>query len=187
MKSVAFACLILLAGSITANWADHPPYCYFPEKYPVTMKPVDKQVNVGLYMGQWYAVFHFPDSFEKDCICSNALYAINSGGWVDVTNTCQNTKGQIETVIGTAVSVNADNTELEVSFPQAPIKGNYWFLDFDDQNYQWAIIGEPCRKDGWFLSRTKSVPRNLISYALSVYSAQGYENTDKVNYRNPNC
>lgn len=31
--------------------------------------------------------------------------------------------------------------------------GNYFILDLDE-DYQWVVVGEPCRDNYWLLSRT---------------------------------
>lgn len=39
--------------------------------------------------------------------------------------------------------------------------GAYFVLDFDD-NYEWALVGEPCRDYMWIFSREKTLDEDLL-------------------------
>jgi len=65
------------------------------------------------------------------------------------------------------------NAKLKVWFFW-PFKGNYWIIDLDD-NYQWAVVGEPKRKYVWILSRTHTLEENLYQGIISRLPAKGYD------------
>ena len=51
-----------------------------------------------------------------------------------------------------AHSKNEYNTFLKASFILPFIGGNYFIIEIDP-DYKWVVVGEPCRKNYWILSR----------------------------------
>ena len=45
-----------------------------------------KQVDLERYMGTWYEIARFPNSFEKDLVGVTATYSLKENGKVDVLN-----------------------------------------------------------------------------------------------------
>ena len=43
-----------------------------------------------------------------------------------------------------------------------------------DENYRWAVVGEPNRKYGWILSRTPEIAAVDWNGALAVLQDNGY-------------
>ncbi|KAG5569419.1 hypothetical protein H5410_059185 [Solanum commersonii] len=120
---------------------------------------VVKNLDLKRYMGRWYEIASFPSRFQpKDGVDTRATYTLNSDGTVHVLNeTWSNGKrGFIE---GTAYKAdpNSDEAKLKVRFyvppflPIIPVTGDYWVL-YIDEDYQYALIGQPSRRYLWLLS-----------------------------------
>ena len=128
--------------------------------------PLDTVGSVDLdrYLGKWYEIARFEQKFQKDCEAVTANYSLKKNGDVKVVNTCR--KGSIDGKLETAkarawVKDKETNAKLKVQFFLRGLKlpifaGNYWILELDE-DYQYAIIGEPSRKYLWILSRTSKM------------------------------
>lgn len=132
--------------------------------------PLDTVSSVDLerYLGKWYEIARFEQSFQKGCTAVEANYELRKDGDIKVTNKCRlNTPdGELKESVGRAWIKDKDtNAKLKVQFFLRGLKlplfaGNYWILELDE-DYQYAIIGEPKRKYLWFLSRTKKIDDKL--------------------------
>ncbi|RYU78172.1 lipocalin family protein [Hymenobacter persicinus] len=126
-----------------------------------TELPTVPHVDVHRYMGLWYEVARLPTRYEKDCQHVTAEYRLMPDGKVSVLNTCHKheLEGPVEKVKGTARVVDkTTNAKLKVSFFW-PFEGDYWILDLDHHDYQYALVGEPGRKNLWILSRKPHLER----------------------------
>ena len=50
---------------------------------------------------------------------------------------------------------------MKASFILPFIGGNYFIIEIDPE-YKWVIVGEPCRKNYWILSRERTLDRSFI-------------------------
>ncbi len=185
MRSITVFIVCVLAISVSAEaWADVPPYCYYPDKYPVSMTVSPAQVDVSKYMGQWFEVARFPAPNQKDCDCAEANYTFDPQGFVKVLNKCAKQDGTSSVAEGKAIPKNSANTKLEVFFG-GPVAGNYWVLDIEP-NYQWVVIGEPCKNMGWILSRTRQLAPEVLAARVQTLAQKGYD-VSKLIYRGSTC
>lgn len=44
--------------------------------------------------------------------------------------------------------------------------GAYFVLDFDNENFEWALIGEPCRDYFWIISKNEFLDINIVNDLL---------------------
>lgn len=135
--------------------------------------------NLQRYMGKWYEIGTsvFVRLFiERGCKCTTANYTLLSNNSVEVFNSCvnQNTNQQI-IATGNAIQPNpAVPGELQVSFPQMQAtRPNYYVMQIDN-NYEYALIGEPTRLFLWILSRKKTVPDSIYKKYLDYAQSQGF-------------
>ena len=143
-----------------------------PLKGPVV--PAKVHVDLQRYMGTWYGIASIPLPFGGDCVCGLSKYTLEKGNKVRVYNECQNKAGKKRSVIGFAVSRNADNTELSVFIygNQAP----YWILDIgDSQNYGYVLVGEPSRKSLFILARTRTITDAVYKKLTDKAVELGYD------------
>ncbi|MDD5646552.1 MAG: lipocalin family protein [Candidatus Bipolaricaulis sp.] len=140
--------------------------------------PVAK-VDVDRYMGLWYTVASIPTSFERDCAQgTTAHYQRLANGRVLVTNTCYREDGTPIRVVGEAWIPDGDQSgKLKVSFVKALglwlFGGDYWILDLAP-DYTYAVVGHPQRRYGWILSRTPTLPDDVLAGIYDRLEGVGY-------------
>ncbi|MBF8747013.1 lipocalin [Pseudomonas putida] len=151
--------------------------------------PTTQQVDLQRYQGTWYELARLPMFFQRNCVKSQAHYALREDGRIDVTNVCQEKDGQTNAAHGTAEPQQAGKTDkLWVRFDNwfsrlAPnlTKGQYWVL-YHDADYRVALVGHPNREYLWLLSRTETVSDQTRERLLSIAREQGYD-TSKLIWR----
>lgn len=139
-------------------------------------------LDVQKYLGRWYEISKFPNSFQKKCVAkTSAEYELNTDGSLRVLNQCQLADGEMNQAIGQAKQIgDSHSAKLEVRF--APIWlsflpfvwGDYWVIDLDE-NYQLAAVSEPSKKYLWVLSRTPVVDEAKYSALLKRLTAMGLD------------
>jgi apolipoprotein D and lipocalin family protein len=134
---------------------------------PQPAKPVDLQK----YLGRWYEIARYEQRFQKGCDGVTADYSLRADGSIDVVNRCRKPDGKPSEARGRAKVVDGrTNAKLKVSF-FGPFYGNYWVLDHDE-DYSWAIVGEPSGRYLWLLNRDPAPAdaevRKLIGRARSL-------------------
>merc|ERR1712168_292137 len=88
------------------------------------------------YMGKWYELEKYPNSFQKDD-CGSAMYTLQDDGIVAVNNTERKPDGAVGTAIGQARSDPKSTipAHLQVRFSKWQPWGKYWVLDTDYTSY----------------------------------------------------
>lgn len=150
------------------------------ENYP----PLDvvEHVDLDRYLGEWHEIARLPAPFEKNCYAAKAEYSKNDDGTIKVVNSCHKNSIDGPVKVSTAKAFVVDketNAKLKVQFFW-PFKGDYWILDLDE-NYQYALVGEPSRKYMWILSRTSQIALEVMQDLLEKAKAKGFD-TDKLIY-----
>ncbi len=140
--------------------------------------PLDTVSNVDLqrYAGKWYEIASYPAPFQAGCTGTTAEYTPRDDGKIGVLNTCNQDRldGPVNSIQGTArVADPATNAKLKVSFFW-PFEGDYWIIELDEE-YQWAVVGEPSRQFLWILSRTPTMDEALYESILSRLPDKGYD------------
>ncbi len=137
-------------------------------------------VQINRYLGTWYEIAHFPQSFQKDCTRTTANYSLRSDGEIDVLNQCRkgSKNGKESVAKGRARVVDkTTNAKLEVSFFR-PFWGDYWILELGNE-YEYAVVGHPSRDYLWILSRTPTMDEETFQRIIAGLQKQGYE-TDRL-------
>jgi apolipoprotein D and lipocalin family protein len=132
-------------------------------------------VDLNRYIGTWYEIARYPNRFQRDCADSvTATYSFRDDGKIKVVNQCRKADGKIKSATGKAkIQDKKTNAKLKVSFFWI-FYGNYWIIDLDE-NYQYAVIGEPNRDYLWILSRTKTMDDATYQKILERIKEQGYD------------
>jgi apolipoprotein D and lipocalin family protein len=133
-------------------------------------------VDLGRYLGTWYEIASFPQSFQRGCTGTTATYTLRADGQLDVVNRCRlgSLDGKEKVAVGRARLVDpATNAKLEVSFFR-PFWGPYWIIDLS-QDYSYAVVGHPGRDYLWILSRTPTMSEATYQTIVTRLQAQGYE------------
>ena len=143
---------------------------------PKEQPKVVQYVDLSRYTGTWYEIAKLPAWFEKDCVGVTATYSVRDDGYINVVNRChkKTLAGSIKEAKGKAWVVDTKtNAKLKVRFFW-PFAGDYWIIDLDNKDYQYAVIGDPGRKYFWILSRTPQISGSLLKELLDRAKKQGY-------------
>jgi apolipoprotein D and lipocalin family protein len=146
-------------------------------KHPVGNAAVPqpaKPVELARYLGRWYEIARYEQGFQKDCDGVTADYSLREEGGIKVVNTCRKPDGRISDATGKAKVVDtATGAKLKVSF-FGPFYGDYWVLD-RDEDYAWAIVGEPSGRYLWLLARDANPPAAAKEAMIARARALGYD------------
>jgi apolipoprotein D and lipocalin family protein len=147
---------LLLAGKATARRIGNPVV-------PEPLRPVD----LPRYLGRWYEFARYDNRFEWHCETVTADYSQRPNGLIRIVNTARrgSPEGRVRVTKGRAKIVpGSGNAKFRVSFFGSLYWGHYWVLDHDD-DYRWAVVGEPSGKYLWLLTR-QAVPEPAVQDLL---------------------
>jgi len=173
MKTILITLLALSAAFAQAADTTPPPV--------PALKPI-VSLDVPRYMGTWYEIAKYPNSFQKKCVAeTRAEYSARSDGMVQVVNRCRQADGEMSVAVGAARQVgDANSPKLEVRFAPAWLSfmplvwGDYWVIDLDPA-YQLVAVSEPEREYLWVLSRTAKVAPAAYDALLARLVSQGFD------------
>lgn len=165
-----FAALALAATSLFGCAASTTERLNLPPLQTVA------RVELGRYLGTWYEIASFPQSFQEGCTATTATYKLREDGEIDVLNRCNkgSVTGPEDRAEGRARVVDpTTNAKLEVSFFR-PFWGSYWIIDLAP-DYSYAVVGHPDRDYLWILSRTPVMADETYADILGRLTRVGYE------------
>jgi apolipoprotein D and lipocalin family protein len=144
----------------------------------VTVPAVDLQ----RYVGQWYEIARFPNSFQKKCVANvTAEYRARDDGDIDVINRCKIEGNVLDQAEGLAkVMPGSNNAKLQVRFAPSWLSwlplvwGDYWIIDLD-ADYSVVTVGTPSRDYLWVLSRTPTLSVAQYEAAVNNATKQGFD------------
>lgn len=145
-------------------------------KQGVAPLQVVPSVDLKRYIGTWYEIARFPNSFQEGCVGTSAIYTLREDGKINVLNQCRRgtLNGEISSAKGTAWVVDEKtNAKLKVSFFW-PFSGHYWIIDLGE-NYEYAVVGHPDRKYLWILSRSLEMDEELYNRIIERLKLQLYD------------
>ncbi|XP_065079392.1 apolipoprotein D-like [Ochlerotatus camptorhynchus] len=168
MKSalVATAVAFVLCLSVETSFAQIINIGQCPEDVEVV-----QNFDVEAYLGQWYEISRYEQTFQRNGECTQAHYSVNDDGSVRVQNRQLVPPSSLfEQEIGRAVISFPDEdplqAKLNVSFGgMPPISSNYWVLDTDYTGFAFVFSCFPVSdnikgENYWLLSRTTELPAN---------------------------
>jgi apolipoprotein D and lipocalin family protein len=135
-------------------------------------------VDLSRYVGVWYEIQSFPQSFQKDCFATTATYTARPDGEIDVLNRCRkgSVSGPEDSALGRArVVQHSGNAQLEVSFFR-PFWGDYWIIELGE-HYEYAVVGHPSRDYLWILSRTPTLDDSTLAGIIDRLREHKYDVT----------
>ncbi|HVI56998.1 MAG TPA: lipocalin family protein [Luteibacter sp.] len=149
----------------------------------VPLAPVP-DLDLARYAGTWHEIARLPMWFQRKCERDvTAHYEPRPDGTVAVHNACVTAEGR--TIASDGVARRPDafaRGKLEVRFAPAWLSwlplvwADYWVLALDD-DYRWALVGQPGRKYLWILSREPSMDRATFEALKRQATAMGYDLT----------
>ena len=136
------------------------------------MKTLETVRNVDLerYTGKWYEIARLPNSFEKGLVCVTAEYSLRDDGKIDVLNSGRKESDTSikKTAKGKAkVPDPAEPGRLKVTFFW-PFYGDYYIFHLDQNDYRYALVGDPSRKYMWVLARSPFMDDKLYGELLEL-------------------
>lgn len=142
----------------------------------VVPKPVE-QVDLERYMGLWYEIARYPNSFQDQLVGVTAEYILNDDGETfQVIN-----RGRMQNLDGPerrseAVGGIIDSETFARLYVQFiwPFRADYWIIDLAD-DYSYAVVGQPSKQYLWLLSRTPTLERDVLQGILDRLPANGYD------------
>lgn len=140
------------------------------KQYP-PLETVEK-VDLQKYLGTWYEIARYEHYFEKGCRDVSATYSLKDDGDLKVINRCTKETDQKKEVVGVAYAVDESKSKLKVSFFR-PFYGDYWIIMLDDE-YRYAVVGDPSREYLWILSRTPKLEVKIKDEILNRLPGMGY-------------
>lgn len=144
--------------------------------WPFAPLDVVQTVDVERYMGLWYEIARYPNFFQgPQCAATTAEYTLLENGTVRVVNRCrEGLDGPEQSIEGVARVVDpVTNAKLKVGF-FGPFEGDYWIIDLDE-DYEWAVVGEPTRTFLWILSRTPTMDQATYDGIVSRLADRQYD------------
>lgn len=133
-----------------------------------------KSVDLQRYLGRWYEIARYEQSFQKGCEGVTADYALRPDGSIEVINRCRKPGGKKSEARGRAKVVDDQtNAKLKVSF-FGPFYGDYWVLDHAD-DYSWSIVGEPSGRYLWILNRQAAPEEAEVQRLINRAKSLGYD------------
>ncbi|XP_071724644.1 temperature-induced lipocalin-1-like [Rutidosis leptorrhynchoides] len=144
---------------------------------------VVKGVDLARYMGRWYEIASFPSKTQpKNATNTRATYTLKEDGTVNVVNETWTSDGKRVSIEGSAYKAdpNHDEAKLKVKFylppflPIIPVTGDYWVLYLDD-DYQYALIGQPSRNNLWILCRQNNLDEEIYNQLVEKAKGEGYD------------
>ncbi len=136
-----------------------------------------KELDLNRYMGKWYEIARFPHFFEKGLVGVTATYRLLEDGKIEVINAGFKTTldGERSTAVGKAkLPEKLEPGKLKVSFFWI-FYSDYFVLELDSKNYQYAMIGSSSDKYFWILGRTPQMDPSTYSMLLDKARKRGYK------------
>lgn len=144
-----------------------------------------RQVSLQAYLGRWYEIARYEQSFQKGCEGVTADYSLKPSGKLAIVNTCRDPDGRIRQAKALAYVVpDTGNTKLKVSFFGPFYIGNYWILDHAE-DYAWAIVGDPSGRYLWILARKPVLPSSEVDALIARVQALGYDTSTLLRTKQP--
>ena len=139
------------------------------------------ELDLARYAGTWHEIARLPMYFERKCVRDvTATYTPREDGTLAVRNACVKADGETMASDGIARLAGGGPAKLEVRF--APdwlsalpfVWADYWVIAVDD-DYQWALVGEPGRDYLWILSRQPTLDKQTFEDLKGRARVHGYE------------
>ena len=137
---------------------------------------VVSNLDLHKFQGIWYEIAHNPWFPENNCFAMIAHYKLIEDNKIEVTNICRKHgfDGEISKIIGEAWLVDPTITsKWEVQFIW-PFSLDYWVIDVEE-NFNYAVIGEPDMENFWILSREPIMEKGLLTKIIARSKMKGYD------------
>lgn len=136
-------------------------------------------LDIPRYMGRWYEIARYDHRFERGMSGVTATYGLSPDGSIRVLNAGykRDTYGRsrFRRVVGRAKIPDTTRPgRLKVSF-FLWFYSDYYILELDREEYNYALIGSSSDKYLWILSRTPQLPEDVKRLLLAAALRRGYD------------
>ena len=162
------AALLALCAPGTSAVAD--------ERDPGPLKTVDR-VDLRHYMGKWYEVARYPNSWQEGTVAVVAEYRLREDGRIDVIKHRSKGFGETESKRSSEAIAWVENEQTNAVWSVRffwPFTAPYWIIDLGEE-YEYAVVGQPSRKNLWILSRTPQLDEDTWRGIRVRLRGQGYD------------
>lgn len=176
MRALIVYTVLLLSGLlISACAAPSPPVVAASVMADDELRTVD-DFDLERYLGTWYEIARYPNSFQKGVVAVTATYERREDGDIRVINAGRRggLDGRPTESTARAWVPDAEKpAQLKVQFIW-PLSADYWVIALGE-DYEWAVVGQPSRKYLWVLAREPELPEDVYADILEQVEAQGYD------------
>lgn len=133
-------------------------------------------VDLKRYMGSWFEIARFPNIYQRGLVAVVATYSLQEDGKINVLNTARARRldGAIRKTTADAYVVKGSHAaKWKVQFLW-PFEADYWIIDLG-KNYEYAVVGQPSRKNLWILCRKPQMDEELYAEVCERLRHQGYD------------
>ena len=130
-------------------------------------------LDVARYMGLWYEIARYDNSFEQGMTDVTATYSLSSDGKIRVENAGLK-NGVKKRAVGHAYRPDEKQPgKLKVSF-FLWFYSDYYVLELDKENYSYALVGSSSDKYLWILSRNPHLAEDIKGKLIASAQRRGY-------------
>ena len=129
-------------------------------------------------MGLWYEISRYENRFEYGLVDVTATYTLRPDGMIRVENRgCKRNSPYDICKTANGHAKIPDPTQpgkLKVSFFLS-FYSDYYVLELDEENYNYALVGSSTDKYLWILSRTPQLPEEIKKKLVTAAERRGYD------------
>jgi len=130
-----------------------------------------EEVDLNRYFGRWFEIARLPAELEKDCRCATAEYSPD-GNEIVVKNRCIKNGREVVARATAHPVAGSNDSRWSIRYGEH-FAGDYWIIALDE-NYEFAMVGEPERQRLWILSRSPRMDEKTYRSLVETARAKGY-------------
>jgi apolipoprotein D and lipocalin family protein len=160
MRWTSFFILTLLGLN---SCATHPPI------------KTERDVDLNLFMGDWYVIANIPTFIEKGAHNSIEAYKLDKDGNIETTFSFRKGgfDGKVKTYNPTGYVSEESNAVWGMQFVW-PIKSEYRII-YLNRDYTQTVIGRSARDYVWIMAKSPQISEEDYQNLLSYIEKQGYD------------
>ena len=166
VRMALYVVAVCLAGCMSGPAVDNTPV---------------SALDLDRYLGSWYEIARFDNSFERGVEEAKAVYTLNRDGTIKVVNSGIKA-GKPKTAVGKGKRTDQPGL-LRVSF-FGSFYADYRVMMIDE-DYSYALVGSGGAGYLWILSRTKNLPAGVKSAILAEATRRGYDTSKLIWVKQP--
>lgn len=135
------------------------------------------KLEIEKFLGTWYEIARFDHSFERGLVGVTATYSMRDDGMIKVLNQGYKNSldGKLSQAIGKAKIPDSNFPgKLKVAFFWI-FYADYFVMELDEENYEWAVIGSSSPKYLWILSRKPQMDPAIYQDLIARIEKRGYD------------